>query len=284
MPKISALGPALFLLLAIAGCASSPAAPSPAGHVETKYSKLPEVIYTPSDWPRALPATIYQPEGPGPWPAVLVVHGGSWSNSDHRWQMSGIARKLARRGYVVMNLTYRGAPEYRYPAPIDDLREAIRWLRANAAKYHVNATRLGAYGFSAGAHLVSYAGTHDAPPGERLQAVVAASAPNDLTYRPGGDIVPRFLGVSYAENPARYRDASPITYVSPDDPPFFLYQGTADKTVSPEQSRRFDAALAAAGVPHELHWLEKRGHAMVLLRDGGMEEKAIDFLDRILRD
>jgi acetyl esterase/lipase len=84
----------------------------PLTRIKTEYAKKDEVIYTPTGWPRALPADIFCPTGSGPWPAVLLIYGGNWSPSDHRWQMSHIAQKLARRGYAVMNVTYRGAPDF----------------------------------------------------------------------------------------------------------------------------------------------------------------------------
>jgi acetyl esterase/lipase len=276
---------ALAILL-LAGCAtggSGSSASDQQNRVKTDYTEEENVIFSPAAWPKLLPADMYVPKGEGPWPAVLLIYGGSWSSSDHRWQMSGIARKLASRGYVVMNASYRGTPEFKYPAPLDDMREALRWLRSHAVEYHVNPDKVAAYGFSAGGHLAALLGTLDGPPEVRVQAVVAASAPTDLTLFPGGDILPRFLGATYAEDPELFREASPIAHVSSDDPPFFLYQGTADTTVSPEHSKAFHAALDRAGVRNELHWIEGRGHASMLLFNGAMEDQAIDFLDCVLR-
>jgi dipeptidyl aminopeptidase/acylaminoacyl peptidase len=112
---------------------------------------------------------------------------------------------------------------------------------------------------------------------------VAAAGPADLTLDPGVEVVPRFLGATYAEDPARFRAASPILHVSADDPPVFLYHGTEDRTVSPDQSRNFKAALDRAGVRAELYWVKGRGHAGVLWFNGGAEAAAIDFLDSVLR-
>lgn len=277
----------LFLLavFVVAGCSSgnreTPAKAS--ARIETDYTKKSDVIFTPADWPRALPADIYVPKGRGPWPAVLLIYGGSWSSKDHRWQMSGIARKLASRGFVVMNASYRGTPEFHYPAPLEDMREALRWLRKHAADYQVDPTRVAAYGFSAGGHLAALLGTLDGPPEGRVQAVVAASAPTDLTLFPGGEILPLFLGATYEENPGLFREASAVTHVSKDDPPFFLYHGTDDTTVSPEHTRLFKAALDRVGVRNELRWVEGRGHASMLLFNGAAETAAIDFLDDVLR-
>lgn len=268
----------------LGGCAHAGggAARSPKA-VETTYTHPAEVIYTPADWPQALHADLYCPEGPGPWPAVLLIYGGSWSASDHRWQMRPIAHKLARRGYVVMIAQYRGLPAYRYPAPVEDMRQALRWLRTQAATYRIDPGKVASYGFSAGGYLAALLGTADGPPEVRLQAVVAASAPTDLTLYPGGDILPRFLGTTYEQNPALYRSASPITYVSADDPPMFLYQGTDDKTVSPDHTKTFHAALDRAGVRNQVQWVEGRGHATTLIFGGAAEDAAISFLDDVLR-
>lgn len=262
------------MILLAAGCAApNPVSSSsvPGARIETDYSRFSDVAYTPDTWPRALKADIYQPKSAGPWPAILVIYGGSWSSADHRWQMRLLAGRLARRGFVVMTAQYRGTPEDRYPAPVDDLREAVKWLRTHAAEYQARPHRIAAFGFSAGGHLAAMAGTLDGPPAVRVQAVVAASAPADLALYPGGKILPRFLGATFAERPDLFRAASPVTYVSPDDPPVFLYHGTADTTVSPDHSRVFKAALDRAGVRNELRWIEGRGHAGVLLRGGTAE-------------
>ena len=268
----------------LAGCASSDSgtASNSGKRVDTDYSRLADVIYTPPGWPKDLPADLYQPTGGGPWPAVLLIYGGGWASADHRWQMRALARKLARRGYFVMNASYRGTPEFRYPAPVDDLREALVWLRAHKAEYRLNG-KVATYGYSAGGHLATLLGTLDGPPEVRVQAVVGVSAPTDLTLYPGGDILPRFLGTTYQANPKLYRDASPVAHVAPGDPPVFLYHGTADKTVSPEHARVFKAALDRAGVRNQLFWVEGRGHGTMLWFNGAAEAAAIAFLDGTLR-
>jgi acetyl esterase/lipase len=255
----------------------------PPKRITTRYAKVPDVIYTPPDWPRALTADIYRPNGGGPWPGVVLIHGGSWSTSDNRWHMGYLARTLAARGYVVMNVTYRGTPEFHFPAPAEDVREAVRWLRAHAASYAVNADKLATYGFSAGGHLAAFVGLHDTEPAGRVQAVVAASAPTVFTLYPDNKTLERFLATTYLERPEAFSDASPITYVRPDSPPVFQYHGTKDTTVSPKHSIHLKAALDAAGVRNELLWLPGRGHASVLLFGRAAETAAIDFLDSVLR-
>ncbi len=267
----------------LAGCSSPAPSATSAGHVRTGFSKQPEVIYTPAGWPAALPADIYLPKGTGPWPAVLLIYGGNWNADDHRWQMRLLARKLAGRGYVVMNAAYRGAPKFPYPAPVDDLQEALRWLRAHAGEYRLQPDRIATYGFSAGGHLAALLGMRAGVAEVRVQAVVAASAPSDLMLFSGGEILPRFLGATLAEKPDLYRAASSVTHATSDDPPVFLYHGTDDQTVSPEHSKVFKGALDRAGVRNELHWVEGRGHASMLIFNGPAEAAAINFLDAVLR-
>ena len=276
----------LVMLGLTTGCAQINSVPAGSGasRVSTEYRKIADVTFTPSAWPKELKADIYQPKGEGPWPGVLLIYGGSWGSADHRWQMGLLARKLARRGFVVMNAEYRGLPEFRFPTPFDDMREALRWLRAHAADYHVKRAEIAAYGFSAGGHLAALLGTKPGPAEVRVQAVVAASAPTNLVLYPDGDILPHFLGGTIEENPAIYREASPITYVTADDPPFFLYHGTNDTTVSPGHSKSFKAALDRAGVRNELYWVKGRGHSTTLIFGGAAEDAAIDFLDRELRE
>lgn len=275
---------ALLITLALGGCANpgnERATTSAAVHTDYRVER--DVVFTPAGWPRPLQADVYQPGGPGLWPGVLLIYGGSWDSADHRWHMKLLARKLAKRGFVVMNATYRGTSDFQYPAPVDDLREALRWLRTHAAQHRLDPNKVATYGFSAGGHLAALIGMLPGPAEVRVQAVVAASAPADLALFPGGEILPRFLGATFAEKPEIFRQASPVTHVTPDDPPVFLYHGTADKTVSPEHTKAFKAALDRAGVRNELRWAEGRGHATVLLFGGAAEAAAIDFLDATLR-
>lgn len=273
-----------FAALMLSGCATPGLNPAlSAKRQATDFSVQSEVIYTPATWPRPLKADLYRPDGDGPWPAVLLIYGGNWSSADHRWQMKLLARKIAQRGFVVMSASYRGTPDFRYPAPVEDLREALRWLRSHAAEQRVDPGKIATYGFSAGGHLAALLGTLDGPPDVRVQAVVAASAPTDLTLFPGGNILPAFLGGTFADIPQVFRQASPVTHLTADDPPVFLYHGTDDKTVSPEHAKVFKTALDRAGVRNELRWVQGRSHAGTLLCGGATAEAAIDFLDWVLR-
>lgn len=273
-----------FALL-LAGCTahlSKPdaAAPKP---LRSAVTVQRDVVYTPGTWPQALLADVYQPAGAGPKPAVLLVHGGGWAAPDRRGQMASIAERLAARGYVVVNATYRFAPEHHYPAPVDDLREALKWMRRQASAHGIDPTRIAAMGYSAGGHLAAQLGVLDGPPEVRVQAVVDGAGPTDLRKYPGGKLVPQFLGGTQAQVPARFTAASPITHVSADDPPAFLYHGSWDTLVPDHHARDFKAALDAVGVHCEWFRLYGRGHVTAFLNDGAAIDAALEFLDRTLR-
>ena len=274
-----------FALL-LAACSSHQGRPdvsSPATPEKRAYTVQRDVGYSPVGWPEALKANLYRPEGPGLKPGVLLIHGGGWAAPDRREQMASIAERLAARGYVVMNANYRYAPQYRYPAQVDDLREALKWLRAHAGDYGVDAKRVAAVGYSAGGHLAAQLGALDGPPEVRVRAVVAGGAPSDLRKYEGGTLVPDFLGGSQTQVPQQFLAASPITHVSADDPPVFLYHGGLDTLVPLDHAEDYKAALDAAKVPSELFVLRGREHVTAFLTDGPAIAAAIDFLDRQLR-
>lgn len=277
---------AATLTLALGGCASHLGRPQQvsAERVDSSRHELRrDVVYTPAGWAQALKADVYLPETPGLRPGVLLIHGGGWEGPDRREQMASIAERLVRRGYVVMNASYRFAPEYRYPAPVDDLHQALRWLRAQAGPYRLQPDRIAAFGYSAGGHLAEMLGVTGNDPAIRVQAVVAGGAPSDLRKYPGGKLVPQFLGGTQAEIPKAFADASPITHVAPGQPPVFLYHGSWDRLVPYDHATDYQQALSAAGIPNELFTLRGRGHITAFLSDGAAVDAALDFLDRWLR-
>ncbi len=209
---------------------------------------------------------LYLPTGiaTAPRPAIVVVHGGGWRGGDkQRGQWARIPAQYASYGYVAISVNYRLTGEAPWPAQIEDVKAAVRWLRAHAEKHAVDVDRIGAYGNSAGAHLVSLlglvkqsdglegSGPHQAQ-SSMVQAVCASATPTDfLNWREPG-AVPERLGRTFLAGPGdtlrdRARQASPITYARGDAPPFLLIHGTADRTVPIGQSDRFAKALRAAG-------------------------------------
>lgn len=247
---------------------------------DSRYMVRKNIVYTPENWPVPVMADLYRPPGKAPAPAVLLVHGGGWTGSDGRWQMDPIAKKLARRGYAVLNATYRLAPRWTYPAPIEDLQEAVKWMRDHAAEEGIDPNRIAAYGYSAGGYLATLTGLND---DMHIRAIVAGGTPSDLTFYHGGSLVPQFLGTSLRANPGRFYEASPVNHVTPNSPPVFIYHGTADQLVQPEHAMRLAAAFERNNVPHETYWIEGRDHIAAFLLPGESVDRAIDFLDRTMK-
>lgn len=246
-----------------------------------------EHTYTPPAWPEPLSAEVHRPAAPGPHPGVLVVHGGSWSGRSPA-DMSRIARYLARRNMVAVNVGYRLAPRHRFPAPLNDLRQAMHWITANAARLDIDPERIGAFGYSAGAHLASLLAL--APPdfpgqpgsAARIRAVVAGGLPADLTRWPQSPVIKRFLGVSFRSDPQLWVEASPLAHVDAGSPPFFLYHGGLDRLVEPDQSRRMHGRLTAAGACSELHEVPWHGHLSMFLLNRSALRRSAAFLARTL--
>ncbi|MFP6664487.1 MAG: alpha/beta hydrolase [Deltaproteobacteria bacterium] len=235
-------------------------------------------------------ADVYRPHSDVPLPAIVFVHGGSWTRGDRR-RMERIARRAQERGYVAVNIEYRLAPEHRHPAQLEDVLDAVCWVRRNAAELGVDPERIGLWGYSAGAHLSMLAATRSESGaaqrrcpglGAEVQACVGGSTPTDL--RSFGDVLTlrNFLGGSPEEIAEVYEDASPILAVDEEYPPTFLYHGTADWIVDIEHSRRFRDALVALGVPVELVETDQGHFSGALFADESIGQ-AFDFLDRYLR-
>lgn len=246
-----------------------------------------DFAYTPPDWPQTLRADLYLPQKSGLIPVVIVIHGGGWANRS-REDMTSISEELAQQGYAVMNLNYRFAPTFTFPAQLDDLQQARSWLAANADLYQLDLNRVNAWGYSSGAHLAALLGSLDSqPPGTdpaqklpRLRAVVAGGIPADLREYAESPIVTRFMGGTRDEMPERYAEASPFYHVSADDPPVFLYHGKLDVLVEVDQSINYYDALLASGVESELYLHSLRGHMTMFLFGGDAETRAIEFLNR----
>jgi acetyl esterase/lipase len=213
-------------------------------------------------------------ESPGGLPCIVFIHGGGWAagNKDgHTPQTWDVARK----GYVGATVGYRFAPKHRWPAQIEDVKCAIRFLRANAEKYGIDRNRIGAVGFSAGAHLSMLLGTMDPPDGlegeggnpeqpSKVNAVVAFFGPTDLTTRDWPDasrkLIEQLIGGTREEKEEAFRKASPLTYVNAGDAPTLLIQGTKDRLVPHSQAYLMIDALSKAGVPGRLDMIAGADH------------------------
>jgi acetyl esterase/lipase len=278
MPPVRFLLLALFLLLA--GCVDPVGGRDTGQRVTTKpgYAISRNIVFTPEDWPEPVQGDFYQPRNTsGPVPAVLLIHGGGWTGEDGRWQMDPIAKKLVKRGYAVFNVTYRLAPRWTYPAPVDDLNQALAWMHRHATERGIDTTRISTYGYSAGGYLAAMIGLPDKA---GIRSIVMGGSPSDLSFYAGGDLVQQFLGGSREEIPEIYQDSSAVNHVEKGSPPVFLYHAADDRLVKPEHLHAMTAALEKKDVRHEVLWIPGRGHIAAFLLPGNSVDEAINFIDR----
>lgn len=225
------------------------------------------------------------PQGERPLPIVASIHGGGWEEGDRRSDVRTVLPLVERGQYAVAAIGYRLSDEAIWPAQIHDCKAAIRWLRANAAKYNLDPDRIGVTGESAGGHLAAMLGTSGAVAAlegnlgdhtgmnSRVACVVDQFGPTDflmgssladvLGFSPLDEPhspVFRLLGGPVTQNKDKAREASPMTYVSPDDPPFLLIHGTHDLVVPCLQSVSLAAGLKNAGVEASLVLVAGGGH------------------------
>ncbi len=266
-----------ILLGLLPGLSACSLTPKPSAQA---YERQEAVPYRPDGHPRQV-ADMYLPSGAGPHPAVLVIHGGGWSRGE-RSDMDKYARRLVEAGYVVMNLSYRLAPDHRFPAQTEDVAAAHAWLVEHAPRYRVDPSRIAALGYSAGAHLALMHGLVPDTGSPRLKAVVAGAGPTDMSVYYDSPYLVRLIGGSGHEFPQQYAQASPLQHVSPDDPPVLLYHGSWDRLVSFEQSQKLADALDTAGVEHELVAMPLRGHITAFVFDDAAYARIEAFLARHL--
>ncbi len=270
MPSLKSLRDrSILLIFALAASASGSAEPRVERNaVYGMYSGL------------ALTMDVYHPAQPNGY-GVVFISGSGWTRElsldatplTRTGQEKVYAIPLAEAGYTVFNINHRAAPRFRYPAPLKDVQRAVRFIRHHAQDYAIDPDRIGAMGGSSGAHLVSMLGVMDGAGDKddpslinqesaKVQAVVTRAAPMDLRNDPGAPLF------GFRDNVSRIgkvelnqlKQASPITYVSPDDPPFLLIHGDKDPVVPFQRSVDMHKALTKAGVTAELIPVVGGGH------------------------
>lgn len=281
------------LTVVIAACGHNPQQTTTANGEPASYAlakRIDNITFTPDSWPEALQADLWLPERADPAPVVMLVHGGGWYRRD-RSDMDSIAEKLVEAGFAAFNVSYRFAPTHTFPAQLDDLMQAKRWLHQHSGAYQLQGDRISAWGYSAGAQLValmaSVNSSVELKPGQRpirhqdqpkVIAVVAGGIPSDLRRYPQSPLVNDFLGGTGSELPAVYEQASPMAQISADDAAVFLYHGEKDFLVDVTQATDYHEALKAAGLETELYLHPWREHNTMFIFANEAERKAINFL------
>ncbi len=232
-------------------------------------------------------------------PAVVIVHGGGWLSGD-KWTTTTYAEEFADRGYVVMNINYRLAPTHRFPKQVDDVRQALLWLKSHAKEFRIDMRRLGMAGYSAGGHLIALVSL---PADETIESRVATSSwkADDVRWKQmpkiaavciGGPpcdfrsipedsrMLAYFLGGSRKELPDVYRLASPVVHVSPKDPPMRIIHGETDMLVPIVNSKALNRAMKTAGVSCDLKVIAGHGHMMTFLA-AESQKHTFDFFERM---
>jgi acetyl esterase/lipase len=300
-------------LVWLAGCGADPASPpesGPSALVRTRLNEAYAAISPDQRLDLYLP-----PTGDCPFPLVVWMHGGSWAAGSKDLAAGSVQRRLTARGFAVASVQYRLSGVARYPAAVNDVKAAVRFLRASATRFGINPERIAVWGSSAGAHLATMvalspgaAAFDESSLGNptvssRVQAVVNWFGPSDLLVMNadgaaqgcplfngiGHDAINsaagQFFGARPSSVPAIAREASPATWVSVDDPPMLLQHGALDCTVPIQQGRRLRDALRGVMDPSRVEWTElaSGGHGGAAFESAANMGIVESFLGRWLR-
>lgn len=231
----------------------------------------------------SLKLDIYEPKAAaaGPRPCLVWIHGGGWENGNKSSGIGRLAEYVASGEFVGVSVGYRLTDVASWPAQIHDCKAAIRYVRANAKELGINPDKIGVWGSSAGGHLVSHLGTSgDVKEVEgdlgttgvssRVACVVDFCGPSDFALfgldaprmnQPGAPVY-KLLGGPAKEKADVAKQASPVTFVTKEDPPFLIVHGTNDRTVPLSQAERLHAAQKEAGVDSTFVKIEGGGHGI----------------------
>lgn len=254
---------------------------------------------------RPLKLDVAVPPGDGPFPVIVMLHGGGWIKGD-RSRFRDEIEEAAWRGFVGVTVSYRlcktgeDTPSVDgFPAPVQDVKAAIRFLRANAGQFRIDPDRIGIGGESAGGHIALMVGLTrpedgldgDVPadaPSSEVQAVVNVFGPTDLAMLardnpPSRVPLVMLLGAAPELAPERYREASPTSYVRRDAPPVLTIHGTADGLVPVSQARQLDMAMKKTGARHELLILYGSGHGFGGVHALRTQRAFYEFFGRTLK-
>jgi alpha-L-fucosidase 2 len=209
---------------------------------------------------------VFVPDGNGLYPAVIIVHGGGWNSGDKQQDVNVLFKPLADANFVWFSINYRLAPKNRWPACLEDVLSAVRWVKSNAAEYNVDPNRIALAGYSAGGQIACLAAMQNENE-TAVQAVVGLAPPTDLvldSLRRGNIstyLMDLFGCQSLDANSLQMLwNCSPINHIKPNLPPFLLVHGTADKSVPYQQSLNFKKRLDAVDIKCDIITLKDAPH------------------------
>lgn len=291
-----------------AGALPGAMAPTLASSVPPQFSGVPYAGLS-----SAQKLDIYLPSGTGPFPVVFMVHGGGFRFGDRAGWSSVVGKALLDAGYALVGVGYRLSGEATFPAAPQDVKAAVRFVRANAAKYRLDAERFGAYGESAGANLAALLGTtgdqatvFDAPRlgnagvSSAVRAVADLYGPHDfaaidgfleaqgcaasqINHDTAAGFESLYLGAALPSVPAAVKQANPATYVSAGDAAFLIENGGKDCNVGTAQGEVLKTALDLAGVPSERLVFAGAGHGGAEFESAANARRIVAFFNRYVR-
>jgi alpha-L-fucosidase 2 len=228
------------------------------------------------------------PEGSGPFPAAIIVHGGGWVRGDRLTEVEPLFAPLTKAGFAWFSIDYRLSDDWtQFGAAIEDVENAVRFVKAHAAQYRIDPNRIALVGESAGGQLAAMAALNGKRE-TRVNAVVALYTPTDLVdLAKNSTLVPQQLRDSFRGTPlellmmARLRQLSPLYNVRPDAPPFLLIHGTADRLVPFAQSEAMCKRMKEDGASCELYAVPGAGHG-IRWWDGSRPEASPGFKEKLV--
>lgn len=269
---------------------------------------ITDITYTDSQISTKQKLDVYIPESDTLMPCLIWIHGGAWLAGSKDGLAQEIDTLLYHR-YVIVSIGYRLSTEAIFPAQINDCKAAIRFIKKNSDKYQIDSSRIAVAGASAGGHLAALVGTssglaslEDKSLGSEnasctIKAVIDYYGPTDFLIMdelPAGCKDPMIhlepnspesllLGCNIQDCPEQVKAANPITYITVNDPPFLIFHGTSDCTVTPNSSILLKKELENKGIDAELHLLPDAGHGGKEFVSPEIKGLVLNFLDRILK-
>jgi acetyl esterase/lipase len=258
---------------------------------------------------------VYTPKAVAPFPVVVLIHGGGWVQGDKMEYRTSIKTEaLLARGYAVVAVNYRLSNVAKFPAQIQDVKAAVRWIRANATTYNFNPNKIGAWGTSAGGHLTALLATSgginaledltqgDATKSSTIQAAVDWFGPTDFLqmdaqtiaqgcgasaaiHNAANSFESNLMGYAIQTQPTLVQVANPITYVTTNDPPMYIAHGLGDCTVPRAQGQiLYDALVAIKGTTDlKINMLSNSGHGTGQFEDIAFVNVMVDFFDKYFK-